>query len=39
MNNRAARDPAIDPQGIAIESKLDVAVPGRTGYFGTLLRA
>jgi hypothetical protein len=30
---------AVDPQGIAIESNFDAGVPGRTGYFGTLLRA
>ena len=38
MNNPAARDPSVDPHEIAIESDFDVAVPGRTGYFGTLLR-
>ena len=38
MNNPAARDPSVDPGEIAIESDFDVAVPGRTAYFGTLLR-
>jgi len=39
MNNPPPCDPPVDPQAIAIESEIDVAVPDRTGYFGTLLRA
>jgi hypothetical protein len=38
MNNPAA-EKAVDPQRITIESEIEVDVPDRTGYFGTLLRA
>jgi len=39
MNNPATSNPSGDPQPIAIESEFEITVPGRTGYFGTLLRA